>query len=261
MKVSLLISTYNWPSALDLVLKSALRQTQKPLEILIADDGSTDETKNIIDAYKKKTPLPIRHFWHKDQGFQKAFILNKALAQAKGDYIVQVDGDCIMHKDFIKDHLFCAEEGLYLYGSRVNIKQDFLPELFTQGIIDFTFLSKGIKKRTRAMRLPFFSSLYTPQATLSKKVRGCNISYWKKDLLAINGYNEDFNGWGREDSEMVIRLMNNGILGKRLRYRGIVYHIWHRIKDKSNLAENTRLEEWSKTQNLKWCPNGMDKYL
>ncbi len=261
MKTSLLISTYNWPQALELVMLSAENQTEKPDEILIADDGSTEETKELIDDFRKKLSVEIKHFWHEDKGFRKSIILNKAIAAAQGDYIIQIDGDCIMHKDFVGDHKAMARSNTYLYGSRVNIQEDFLPMLFETQKIVFSYFQKGIKKRNRNLRIPALSSFYGTQKTISKKMRGCNVSFWKKDLVAVNGYNEDFEGWGREDSELIIRMMNNGVMGKRLRYRGIVYHIWHKIKDVSHLERNNDLQEKAIAENSKWCKNGIDKHL
>lgn len=260
MKTSLLISTYNWPAALELVLHSVVRQSILPTEILVADDGSGSETKILIEKFCSGYGMNIRHFWHEDKGFRKAAILNKAIAEAKGEYIIQIDGDCILHRDFVKDHLVSLQKNTFLYGSRVNIQKGFLPKVIDQKKIDFKFWDKGIKKRTRTLRIPILATLYKANKGLSKKVRGCNISYWRKDIIAVNGYNEAFVGWGREDSEVIVRMMNNGILGKRLRYRGIVYHIWHRIKDKSNLKQNAHLEDTAKSTQTTWCKNGIDKY-
>lgn len=226
-----------------MVLKSAESQSVQPFEILIADDGSREETKQLIEDFKQKTTNRIVHVWHEDKGFRKSIILNKAIAGAKGDYIVQIDGDCIMHPDFVKDHQAMMENNQFLFGSRVNIQQSFLEKLFAEKKIAFTFLSEGIKKRTRALRIPVLGAMYKPSGELSKKLRGCNLSFWRKDFIAINGYNEDFEGWGREDSEMVIRLLNSGVMGKRLRYRGIVYHIWHLVKDQSRFEMNDSLQK------------------
>ena len=126
MKTALLISTYNWPEALELVLKSILKQSQFPDEILIADDGSKEDTRSLIESYKNKIAIPVIHFWQEDEGFKKSHILNKAIANSKVDYIIQIDGDCIMHKDFVKDHISRAEESVFLFGSRVNIKKESL---------------------------------------------------------------------------------------------------------------------------------------
>ncbi len=261
MKPSLLISTYNWPEALELVLMSVENQSVGPRELLIADDGSSEKTKQLIDAFAKKSQIPIKHFWHEDKGFRKSKILNKAVAGSTSDYIIQTDGDCIMHKDFVKDHLQMREHNTYLYGSRVNIKEDLLPELFAKGKIEFGFFGKGINKRTRNLRIPLLAGLYGKKQEISSKLRGCNISFWKADFIAVNGYNEEFEGWGREDSELVIRMMNNGVEGRRLRYRGIVYHIWHKVKDQSRFEQNDSLQEKTMAQGSKWCAKGIDQYL
>lgn len=261
MKTTLLISTYNWENALELVLLSANNQTIKPTEIIIADDGSKESTKEIIDRFKEIIPISLVHIWHEDKGFRRSKILNKAIAIAKGDYIIQLDGDCIMHKDFVKDHIESAQKKVYLFGSRVNIQEDFLTELFSTKKISFGFFDKGIKKRTRNLRIPFLSNFYKPKPEISSKMRGCNMSYWRNDFIAVNGYNEDIEGWGREDSELVLRMIHNGVLGKRLRYRGIIYHIWHKEQSKANLSNNSALQEKTKSEKIKWCENGVDKYL
>ena len=261
LQSSLIISTYNWPEALDLVLKSALEQRALPNEIIIADDGSKDDTKQLINTYKNKFKIPLTHVWHEDDGFRKSVILNKALAKAKGEYIIQVDGDCIMHPSFVKDHLQFAKAHTYLYGSRVNIQKPYLNTLFTNKQTRFTPFSKGIKKRTRAIHAPLLSNFYKARHTFSKKFRGCNTSYFKSDFIAINGYNEDFKGWGREDSELALRFHNYGLQARRLRYRGIVYHIFHIEKSKDRLELNNSIEQDTIKNNVKWCLNGIDKYL
>ncbi len=261
MKIALLISTYNWPEALDLVLRSALQQSQLPDEILIADDGSTEETKTLIKTYLNKSILPIKHIWQMDEGFRRSHILNKTIAASTADYIIQIDGDCIMHKDFVKDHIIRAKKGEFLYGSRVNIKKAALPTVFENDIYRFSFLSRHIVKRTRNLRIPLLRDQYKPSSVFSSKVRGCNISYHKQDFIDVNGYNEDMEGWGREDSEFILRLLNNNVKGKRLRYGGIIYHIYHKESSKSNLKDNNRIQQNTIDEKLVWCENGVDKYL
>jgi len=261
LKVSLIITTYNWPEALELVLKSLKKQTRMPDEIIIADDGSAAPTRKIVEDFKKNENLPIKHLWHEDDGFRRTVILNKALAQAIGDYIIQLDGDCIMHPKFVEDHSNNASKNVYLFGSRVNIKQEALPIIFQQKKVLFEYGNSFLKNKTRNLHIPFFQKLYKPSTKLSKKLRGCNLSYWKKDIAAINGYNEDMTGWGREDSEMAVRLLNNGVKGKRLRYGGIIYHIWHLVKEKSRLNINESIQQEAIDKKLVWCKNGLDKYL
>ncbi|MBR9847460.1 MAG: glycosyltransferase [Algicola sp.] len=261
MKSTLVISTYNWPQALKLVLLSALNQTQLPDEIIVADDGSTHETKELIESFKSKFNIPLVHVWHEDDGFRKSVILNKAIAQAKGDYIIQADGDCILHSNYVEDHLHFAEKNTYLFGSRVNIQEAHLDALFRAQQIRFNAFSKGIKKRTRAMHVPFLSQFYKASDQFSKKYRGCNTSYFKSDFIAVNGYNEDFKGWGREDSELALRFHNYGLKGRRIRYRGIVFHIYHNEKSKSRLEINNEIELNTIANKSVWCKHGVDQYL
>lgn len=261
MKTALLISTYNWPEALDLVLKSVLKQSQFPDEILIADDGSKEDTGSLIESYQERNTIPIKHIWQKDKGFRKSLILNKTVANCTADYIIQIDGDCIIHKDFVKDHISRAEEGVFLYGSRVNIKKGSLSTIFENKVYQFSFLSGYIGKRTRNLRIPFLRDRYKPRPLFSTKVRGCNISYWRKDFLEVNGYNENMEGWGREDSEFIVRILNNGIQGKRLRYGGILYHIYHLESSNYNFEDNDKIQDKTIQEKLVWCENGVSKYL
>jgi len=259
IKSTLLISTYNWPEALELVLKSVAIQTHLPDEIIIADDGSTDETKQLINSFKSQFSIPLIHVWHEDDGFRKSQILNKAIVKSTGDYIIQSDGDCILHPSFVKDHLKGAINNHYLFGSRVNIQAFYLKNLFSNKQITFNLFSKGIKKRTRALHSAFLSSFYIAQNNYSKKFRGCNTSFFKSDFLAVNGYNEDITGWGREDSELMLRMHNKGVKARRLRYHGIVFHIWHKEKSKDRCETNDKIQQTVIDNALSWCANGINK--
>ncbi|PXV58449.1 hypothetical protein CLV62_14718 [Dysgonomonas alginatilytica] len=261
MKTALLISTYNWKEALSLIFKSIEEQTQLPDEILIADDGSREDTKIIIDKFRQIVPTPIIHVWHEDIGFRRSMILNKTIAQANADYIIQIDGDCIMHKDFIKDHISNASPNTYLYGSRVNIKSQYIEKVIKTEHIKFNFASKEIKNKTRALHISALSKLYKPHTEVSSKIRGCNLSFWKNDFITINGYSEDFEGWGMEDSEMIQRMHNNGILAKRLRYSGIVFHMYHKSASKDNASHNNTLLLMTRKSKVVTCEKGINQYL
>jgi len=258
---ALLIATYNWPEALNLVLKSALGQTVLPDEILIADDGSREETKLIIEKYQKLSPVPIRHFWQEDKGFRKSKILNKSVAETQSNYIIQIDGDCIMHPRFVEDHLKAAENNVYLYGSRVNILPKAVTAVFEKQLLHFNMFSKEIKNKTRTLHIPFLSQLYNSHKGISKKFRGCNVSFWRADFIAINGYNEDYEGWGREDSDLVIRMGNRGVKAKRLRFAGIVFHLHHTINSKENFELNDSIQRETIAKKTTRIINGIDQYL
>lgn len=261
MKTALLLSTYNWPAALNLVLKSAMRQSVLPDEILIADDGSKEETKLLIESFQKNSPVPIKHFWQEDLGFRKSRILNQAVAGTNADYIIQVDGDCILHSKFVEDHINARATNTYLYGARVNILPESVAGVFEKQIIDFGYFSKEIKNKSRSLHVPFLASFYKVHKAYSDKFRGCNVSFWRKDFIEINGYNEDYEGWGREDSDLVIRMGNKGVLAKRLRFAGIVFHIHHKINSRDNFDKNDEMQNQTIANKVVWIENGISKYL
>lgn len=258
---ALLVSTYNSAKTLELILWSLTKQSVLPDEILIADDGSSDATADVIRKFKPLLKTTIIHQWHEDNGFRKSAIINKTVAKSSADYVIQVDGDCILHPKFIEDHIKNSKPNLYLYGTRVHIKEKFVKKVIDKKIIQFSFFNLMLKKRFRNLRLPILSNLFKIQTEISSKFRGCNTSFWRKDFIAINGYNEDFEGWGREDSELMIRLHNNGIQGKRLKFCGIVYHLDHQEKDRSNFKANNRIQKETIDKKLTYIDNGINKYL
>ncbi len=260
-KCSLVTPTYNWPEALELLLLSIKNQTHLPDEVIIADDGSREDTTILIKKMQKDFPVPLYHIWHEDNKNQKPAIMNKAIASAKYEYIIEIDGDIIMHKDFVKDHLSLAEKGIFLYGSRVNIQEDYLQALFEKKQTNFHFFSKGIKKRGRTLRIPFLANRYKKEDKRSPKLRGCNMSFWRKDFLKVNGFNESLTGWGIDDSEMIQRLINIGIKGKRLKFKGIVYHIYHPEQDKSHIQINELIEKETTEKKVTYIEKGVDQYL
>ncbi len=261
IKCSLVTPTYNWPNALELLLLSIKNQTVLPDEVIIADDGSNDETTKLITLFQQDFPVPLHHIWHLDNGNQKPKIMNKAIASAKHDYIIEIDGDIIMQKNFVKDHLANAQKGLYLFGSRVNIKQPIIKQLFKNKSISFNFFSKGIKNRTRTVRLPFFMQFEKNHKTRSRKLRGCNMSFWKEDFIKINGFNEALVGWGIDDSEMIQRLHNIGIEGKRLKQCAITYHIYHKEQSKKDYNINNAIEIETTEKKLTFIEKGINQYL
>lgn len=228
IKIALLISTYNWPKALNLVLESVFKQSKLPHEIVIADDGSLESTKEVIASFKQQSKIPIKHIWHEDLGFRKSIILNKAILAVSADYIIQIDGDIILHKHFIKDHINSTQANTFLFGSRISLSKSKTQSILNQGNQTIHYFTKGLKKRNRLLRLPFYKHFTKRENKNSKKIRGCNISYWKKDAMAINGYNEAFVGWGYEDYEFIQRLVNNGVYGKRLKQVALQYHLYHK---------------------------------
>lgn len=154
MQVSLIVSTYNFPQALRLCLQSAKRQTVLPNEILIADDGSTEETRDLIKAMREEMPCPIIHLWQEDKGFRKSRIMNQAFAASKGEYIVQIDGDIIMHRRFIEDHLRFAKPGYFINGSRAKLTEWFTKEILDDPSFEPSIWMRGVIRKENAVRAP-----------------------------------------------------------------------------------------------------------
>lgn len=258
---TLVTPTYNWPEALELLLLSLLNQSVLPNEVIIADDGSREETRQLIESFQQKFPVPLIHIWHEDLKNRKPRIMNKAIAKASFDYIIEIDGDIIMHPHFVKDHLQFAEKGHYLFGSRVNIQKNIVSEIFKKKRTEFGFFARGIKKRGRAIYAPFLMKFSKPTSIRSSKLRGCNMSFWREDFIKINGFNENLVGWGVDDSEMIQRLHNSGIKGKRLKHAGIAYHIYHPEQSKSHIEINLEIERQTTNKKIVYIEKGVDQFL
>ena len=261
MTCSLIITTYNWHEALELSLKSALTQMHLPDEIIIADDGSTVETKELIAKIAKESNIKIIHSWQEDKGFRLARSRNLAIAKSSSDYIIVIDGDMILDKNFIADHLVCAEKNVYIQGSRV-----LLDESLTKNILNNnTFLkpsifSKKIVNKQNMLYLPALRNFLCQSSNQQlRRIRGCNFSLFKEDILMVNGFNEAFNKWGREDSEFVQRLYNLGVKRKNLKFSGIQYHLYHKEGNSNSFNDNLLNEAIEKK--LTWCDNGLNKHL
>jgi glycosyltransferase involved in cell wall biosynthesis len=262
---SLLISTYNWTNALNLCMTSLKGQSVLPNEIVICDDGSRKDTAELVDSFRKDFPIPINHVWQEDEGFQLAKIRNRGFAAAKGAYIIQVDGDLVFHKHFIKDHLAFAKNGFFTTGSRVLLSPQTTEALFKNASIDIKQYSINNRNLFNGLRIPsfhnFFSRKYKSKAKYKYYVKGCNMAFWKKDLLDVNGYNEDFTGWGREDSELAIRLINAGINKRFLKFGSISYHLFHKEVSREMEQKNIQMMKNAEINKITRTANGMDKYL
>jgi glycosyltransferase involved in cell wall biosynthesis len=255
---TLIIATYNWPGALGLCLKSVSAQMVLPAEIIIADDGSTAETKKVIDAYRELSTIPVKHLWHKDEGFRKTIILNKAIRAANYGYIIQIDGDIILHRSFIKDHLEYARPGFYIRGSRTLVNKKTTEKLLQNNSIDINFFSAGLVNRLNSVHSSFSSALHKTiiKSNYKNGVIGCNFSYWKKDVVAVNGYNNDITGWGHEDSELGARLINNGIAKRNLKYQAICFHLFHDYFSREREAFNKQMLNKTIADKIVQCANG-----
>jgi glycosyltransferase involved in cell wall biosynthesis len=260
---SLVIATYNWPEALEACLKSVLQQQQMPDEIVIADDGSGNDTRQLIAKYKEIFTIPVVHVWHPDEGFKLAAIRNKANAKATGDYIIQIDGDLLLHKDFVKDHIAAAKQACFIGGSRVILNQALSAQLLTKESREISLFQKGVSNHLNGIHSSLMGKVLSrliPSKDASG-IRGCNMGYWKKDFIAVNGYNEAQTGWGLEDTDLVMRFYNSGLKRTYFKLRGIVYHLWHAEKSRDNVAANHLILQKTIREKAVRCENGVQQYL
>lgn len=241
------------------VLTGVVSQYHLPDEVIVADDGSGEETFRVINRLKESFPCPLHHVWQEDCGFRVAEIRNKAIKKACSNYLVFLDGDCIPGPDFIADHLRLAEAGCFLQGKRILVNEK-LSETFTfqnttilQNLI-FSWLKGKLGNGHHLLRIPFFPPLYSKHI---KGIRSCNAGLFKKDIESVNGYNQDFTGWGREDSELAVRLYKYGIKKKEHPFMAICFHLWHTQSDRNNLERNDELLNKSIESDKYVCTNGL----
>ena len=269
MKLSVIITTYNSEEWLQKVLLGYSFQTENDFEIVIADDGSNEKTKNLILEFQDKFKYPIVHVWQKDEGFQKCRILNKAILKAKSNYLLFTDGDCIPRNDFLEAHLKHKEEGYFLSGGyfklpmhiseKISLKNIQNQECFSVSWLIKNGISKSFKlsKLTRVKLFAAFMNWVTPT---KRTFNGHNTSCFKHDLLSVNGFNEDMQ-YGGLDRELGERLFNYGILSKQLRYHAVCLHLEHERKyaDKSKILNNLAIRNFNKKNNITWISNGIKK--
>ena len=265
INVGIIISTYNNPSWLEKTLWGYLYQTRPADEIIIADDGSKEDTRLLINSFKDK--LPIKHIWHEDNGFQKSRILNKALIASQSEYIIFTDQDCIPRKDFIATHIKYAEEGFFLSGGYFKLPMNISLQLSQEDIATGNAFSlKWLKQQhlkynfkcTKLIKNSKFNQFMNFITPTKATWNGCNASGWRKDMLTINGFNEEMQ-YGGQDREFGERLFNLGIKSKQIRYSAIVIHLDHKrpYKTKESIAKNIGIRKNTRKKNIIETPSGI----
>ena len=235
-KISVIISTYNWPDALEPVLRSIEDQTDRNFEVIIADDGSKKETVDLVKYYVEKSSIPIKHYWQEDDGYRLAASRNGAVGLAKGEYLIFSDGDCCFLPDFVSSHRKLAEKGWLVAGRRIYLKNGFTkmalqnkwnffrwprPVLFLLGI-------------TAQCNRPF-QFIPLPQSDQKRKIKSdkweqvqtCNLAVWKEDFYKVDGFDESYVGHGCEDSDFTLRLIRSGVRRITANHTSPVLHIYH----------------------------------
>lgn len=258
MKTSLIVTTYNNPSALEKVMEGIYCQTRKPDEVIIADDGSREETAALIRTFQPMGISRPLHVRHDDKGFRAAKIRNEAIKRSTGEYIILLDGDCVINRLFVSDHISLAEKGCFIQGKRILAGKDFLAADANSTV---TLIRKAlagkISNAHHLIRLPRYFSIRNRKL---KGIKSCNMSFFREDIEAVNGFNEDFVGWGNEDSELACRFFKYGLKKKVHPFMAICFHLWHPV-NKTVTDENKGLLKRAITSREYVCKNGLQKNL
>lgn len=246
--ISVVVTTYNRPDALAATLRSLAAQADREFEVIVADDGSRDETAATIAEVGAAFPVRLIHVWQPDDGFRAAAARNLAVAASRGDYIVFVDGDCVLRSDFVARHRALAELGWFVAGNRVLLSEGFTRQALAtnaelHGDGRLTWLTRrftGAINRWLPLCFVGGDAWRKRQPQRWQGARTCNLAMWRADFDTVNGFDEAFSGWGHEDADLAIRLLHAGVQRKDGRFATAVLHLWHRENDRSNLAENER---------------------
>jgi len=261
MCISVIVTTYNRPDALRRVLEGLAHQHVAPDEVIVADDGSRPETRRLVESLIQTKSFRLDYVWQPDEGFRAAAIRNAAIRSSRGDYIVCLDGDCIPGRHFIADHRRMAEPGCFFQGGRILVSQRRSADFSYRKSRFFFGLMKDLIRGDlgnghHLLRLPAWPARRSRRLT---GIRSCNMGFWRSDLYAVNGFNEDFVGWGREDSELAVRLFRYGLRCKRHPFMATCFHLWHAEYVRNRLAANDALLEDTLEKSGYLCTNGIEK--
>jgi glycosyltransferase involved in cell wall biosynthesis len=259
MRLSLIINTCKQPEPLAKVLRGVALQTRWPDEVLIADDGSEAPTRDLIENWRAQVKGQVRYVGHPYQGFRRTIILNQAVKESAGDYLVFLDGDCVPHRGFIADHVSLAERGCWVQGRRCFVEQSWVRNFDPGRTPVGLWLMKGqIRGFIKAVRLPF---AIVRRDKEQRGILGCNLACWRDDFEAVNGYDETYLGWGGEDSDLGSRLYHLGRRRKFVYGRAVVYHLNHPSVPRDRASDNfARLAETLRLRKIR-CERGLAEHV
>lgn len=270
MKVSVVVLTYNWPSALGRLLETLATQSRMPDEVIVADDGSGEDTAALLARLAGQFPVPLRHVWQEDKGFRAARARNRGIAASTGDYVILLDGDMLLHPSFVADHLMLAERGYFLQGGRIKANHNETARLLAGGRPVFAPWAKANfrefdgTRRIYAFHSPMLAR-WKARSGRGGRVMSCNMSFWRDDLLKVNGFDERMEGYGAEDRELAARLGNAGVRRRQLKWAALAMHFEHSSRAPVDVDDmslpNNRLFRQTVQERIVRCAQGIDGHL
>jgi glycosyltransferase involved in cell wall biosynthesis len=265
MRISIIVTTYNRPDALHLVLQSILHQDMLPNEVIIADDGSDERTREMLYRVRESSAVPIIHAWQEDLGFRAARVRNVAVSLARGEYLIFVDGDMILHPAFVQSHAKNARQGYFLHGKRAMLSDRLTARVLRRGQYRVSPWQFGIGLWKHAVHSEILSRQLSYNSRSWYSTQSANLSIWYEDFERVNGFNEDFEGWGREDSELALRLIRSGLIKYELRSCATAFHLAHgkdsRVRYSKETQRNQKLlEEIERTAEWR-CVHGLSGHI
>jgi glycosyltransferase involved in cell wall biosynthesis len=246
--ISVIVTTYNREDALDAVLRSLAQQSDGDFEVVVADDGSTSATAEAVAAWQRTFGDRLARVRHEDRGFRAAEIRNRAILASHGAYCIFLDGDCIVRPDFVATHRRLAAAGCFVTGNRVLLSPELTREVLAQKLRPETWglgewmaqrLRGGVNRLSALLRLPL-GPLRFARSRAWRGARSCNLAIWRADLDRVDGFDADYSGWGKEDSDIIVRLLHAGVRRKDGVFAVGVLHLWHAQADRGRLQENER---------------------
>ncbi len=268
MRTAVILTTYNRPDALSAALAGYAAQGDLDFELIVADDGSTEATRELIAPFAKNVAFPVKHVWHEDLGFRAAAIRNRAIAATEAEYLIFSDGDCVPAAQFVAQHKRLARAGWFVAGNRILLSAAFTRRVLENKLpIHSWAAGKWIAAWARGdinRLLPLIMLPDWQQRTASPQrwegVKTCNLGVWREDASRINGLDESYAGWGLEDSDFVVRLLHAGVQHKNGRFAAPLFHLWHSENDRSRLdANQQRLQELLHSDRIE-AAVGLDQY-
>ena len=261
MRISVAVITYNWPQALELVLRSLAKQSELPFEVIVTDDGSREDTRALLQRLAPAYPTQLVYLWQPDDGARMSRARNRAIAASQGDYVILLDGDMVAERHFIADHRAFARRGCFVQGSRVLMNEALSARMLRGQRTELGFFERGSERRRHTLRIPALARLYARPGQRQRGIKSCNMGFWRDDLVRLNGFNEAMTGWGREDTELAVRAFHAGLLRRDVRFSALAFHLYHRSRKNVGDNPNDRILSATRAAGTIRCTLGVDQHV